>query len=175
MGKLSDKKVAFLIAPKDFRDEEYFQPKVILQAQGAQISTLSKGDLDEVTGIKGGKAHTDAKLENLTPENYDALIIVGGKGVKTYFNDKQIHQILIKFNEAQKPIGAICSAPVVLANAGILKNKKATSFKDDKITLEKQKVNWQDSSTIVDGNIVTAQGSRQAMIFGQKIAKLLIS
>lgn len=174
MGKLSQKKIVFLIAPKDFRDEEYFQPKVVFQAQGAQIITVAKGDLEEVTGTKGGKAHTDISLDELDPKNYDALIIVGGIGVKSYFNDKKIHKIIKSFHQDKKPIGAICSAPVVLANSGILKNIQITSFKQDKDKITDKKVKWIDKSVVLDQNIVTAQGPRQAMSFGQKVASLLL-
>jgi protease I len=174
MGKLSNHKIVFLIAPQDFRDEEYFQPKVILQAEGAQIDTVTKGDLEEVTGSKGGKAHTNATLDDTTPQNYDALIIVGGPGVKTYFNDKKIHKIAANFYKSKKIIGAICSAPVILLNADLLKGKKVTSFEADRSTIEEAGIEWVDSSIVIDDSIVTAQGPRSAIEFGRAILKLLV-
>lgn len=174
MGKLSNKKIVFLLAPNDFRDEEYFQPKVVLQAEGAQIFTAVKGDPEEVTGSKGGKAHITAPFKDLIPENFDAIVVVGGKGVKKYFNDKSIHQVLNNFNNQSKIIAAICSGPVVLANAGLLTSKKVTSWDKEKDILEAQKAIWVNKPTITDGNIITSQGPQTAIDFGQQIINSLI-
>jgi len=173
MGKLSDKKIAFLIAPKDFRDEEYFKPKVVLQAKGAQVFTFAKGDPEEVTGSKNGKAHTTAKFEEVNPENFDAIVVVGGQGVQQYFDDIDIHQKLIQFFQAGKLVTAICSGPVVLANAGILSGKKVTSWDQEKDKLQAAGAIWQDQKTVIDGNLITSQGPKTAMDFGMKISQEL--
>lgn len=173
MGKLTDKKIAFLIAPKDFRDEEYFRPKVALQAEGAQIFTFAKGDPEEVTGSSNGKAHTTVKFDEVTPGTFDCLIIVGGKGVKKYFNDKSIHALVRSFYESDKLIAAICSGPVVLANAGILKGKKVTSWIKEKEVLVAVGAKWQNQTTVIDGNLITSQGPETAMEFGIKIGEML--
>jgi protease I len=132
------KRVALLIAPSDFRDEEYFQPKVMLEAVGIQVSTVAKGNPDEVTGTNGGKAHIDAKFEDLTAEHYDGLVLVGGKGAYQYFDDSDVHALVQAFCELDKPVGAICIAPVILAKAGSLLGKRATVFPDGENDLEKE-------------------------------------
>lgn len=174
MGKLTGKKIAFVIAPKDFRDEEYFQPKVVLQAQGALIDTICKGDPEEVTGTKGGKAHTNAAFSDLKPENYAGVVFVGGVGVKKYWNDKKVQKVAQSFDNARKLIGAICSAPVILAKAGILKNRTVTSFKDDRAEIEAEGVKWVDKPSLIDGHIVTSKGPGVAMLFGMDLLKVLV-
>jgi len=173
MGKLSDKKIAFILAPNDFSDEQYFQPKVLLQAQGAMIDTFSKNNPEEVTGIKGGKAHITASLKELNPEEYDAIVIVGGKGAKKYFNDKKIHKIIKTFADAGKIISAISSGSVVLANAGVLSGKEVTSLDVNKSQLINKKANWTDKKSVVDGNVITSQGSQTSMDFGMQIVNSL--
>jgi deglycase len=174
MGKLTGQKIAFVIAPKDFRDEEYFQPKVVLQAQGALIDTICKGDPEEVTGSKGGKAHTNALFADLKSENYAGVVFVGGEGVKEYWNDKKVHKIAQDFDQAEKLVGAICSAPVILAKAGILEDRTVTSFIDDKAEIEAEGVKWVDKTSLIDGHIVTSKGPGVAMLFGQDLLKVLI-
>ncbi len=167
---IQPKRVAILIAPSDFRDEEYFQPKVMLDAVGIQVSTIAKGNPDEVTGIKGGKAHVDAKFEDLKAEAYDGILIVGGKGALAYVNDNQVHEIIREFAMIGKPIAAICIAPVILAKSGILKGKKATVYKDGIEDLKKEGAIYMDDTIIADGNIITACDFSVARQFGSQVA-----
>lgn len=173
MEKIKNTKIAFLIAPHDFRDEEYFQPKVILQSRGIEVDTVAKGNPEEVTGSQGGKAHTDAVFEDVKPENYDGIVIVGGPGVKDYFDDKQVHQTVREFMNKNKVIGAICSGPRVLANAGILNSTKVTSFIKDREAIEERGIVWVSQPVVVDGLVVTAQGPDEAIEFGEKIVSIL--
>jgi len=169
---IKQKCVAILIAPKNFRDEEYFQPKVMLDAVGIKVFTVAKGDPDEVTGIKGGKAHIDAKLDEIDPLNYDGLVLVGGKGVKSYYANKKIHKLLQKMNDAGKVVAAICIAPIVLAKAGILRDHKATVNSEEGIlALKENGAEYEDKSLVIDHNIITAKDFSVAMSFGESIAK----
>jgi len=164
-------RVAMLIAPANFRDEEYFQPKVMLDAVGISISTVAKGDPEEVTGTKGGKAHIDAKLEDITPQAYDGLVLVGGQGATTYFEDKDIHLIINSFTQAGKIIAAICIAPVILAKSGVLSGKNATVFDEGINELLSNGVNYIKKPMVIDGNFITASDYSVAMKFGEKIAE----
>jgi len=163
--------VAMLIAPKDFRDEEYFQPKVMLEAVGIQVSTVAKGDPEEVTGIKGGKAHIDAKLEEINPLVYDGLILVGGKGSEVYFTNRKVHELVKSMYKANKIVAAICIAPVILAKAGILKNHKATVHQDGISIFKNNGAEYISKPLVIDGNIITAKDFTAAMSFGDAIAK----
>jgi len=169
------KKVAILIAPSDFRDEEYFQPKVMLDAVGLEISTVAKGNPEEVTGVKGGKAHTDAKLEDINPRDYEGIVVIGGSGAHEYFDDKQVHDLLKSFAISGKVLAAICIAPVILAKAGVLTRKEATVFKDGIDQLLANDVAYVDKSIVKDGNIITACDHTVAMKFGEEIAKMIKS
>ena len=169
----ASKKIAFIIAPENFRDEEYFQPKVILQAKGIHIDTAAKNNPDEVTGSQGGKARPDIKLSSVTPQNYDGVVFVGGSGAQVYFEDEEIHQIARDFDKAEKIIAAICIAPSILANAGLLKGHKATAFKSQLGNLKKKGVNVVDEDVVTDGRYITANGPEVALAFGTQISKSL--
>ncbi len=171
--RIAGKRVAFVIAPENFRDEEYFQPKVILQSHGFSVDTIVKGDPEEVTGSKGGKARTDAHFDTVTPENYDILIFAGGPGAKVYLQDTEVHDLVWSFYSQSKVVAAICIAPSILANAGILTGKKATAYPDQKENLVTKGAYWLDEPVVVDGHIVTASGPEAAIEFGEKIAHVL--
>lgn len=172
MGTLTGKKVLMVIAPKDFRDEEFFKPRVILQSDGAQVVVASK-TTDEVTGALGGKTKPDINLSEVKIQDYDAIVFVGGPGASTYFNDQQALNLTRSAAEQDKVIGAICIAPSILANAGVLQGKKATSFSSEKSNLEAKGAKFVDQSVVVDGKMVTATGPQTAEGFGQKLVEVL--
>lgn len=167
------KSVVMLIAPQLFRDEEYFQPKVMLEAVGIRVFTAAKGDPGEVTGTKGGKAHTDINFAEIKPEELDGLILVGGNGACVYFDDLEVHALLRTTVMANKIVGAICIAPVILANAGVLQGRQATVFPQGVSNLQEKGAEYLNHPVVVDGKIVTAVDFTVAMPFGATIAKLI--
>lgn len=175
MGSLTDKKIAMIIAPKNFRDEEYFQPKVMLQAQGAEIHTIADSKEEEATGMKNGKAKIDTSLDKASAAKYDGIVFVGGLGASKYFNNKKILDLAKEAVAAGKVVGAICIAPSILANAGVLSGKKATCFPSEKGNLEKAGAQVLNKPVVTDAKIVTATGPEAAMDFGRELVKALSS
>jgi len=172
MGNLTEKKVLVILAPKNFRDEEYFITRVALQANGAQIVTVSKG-VEEATGTKGGKVKIDFELDEVKPDDYEAIVFVGGKGAAGYFKNKKVLDLARDFAQKDKVIGAICIAPTILANAGVLKGKKATSFSSEKSNLLSKGAKFTGVEVQQDGKIITASGPEASDAFGRKLAEVL--
>jgi len=114
-----------IIASRDFRDEEYFVPYEIFQKAGAEITTASS-KTGMILGVMGGEAEATLNIKNVKTEDFDVVIFVGGDGAQEYFENKEAHRIAQEFYNAKKTVGAICIAPVILAKAGILKDKTAT-------------------------------------------------
>lgn len=117
------KKALMIIAPCNFRDEEYFKSRVVLQASGIQVKT-SAVTVAEATGLLGGKAKIDIDLKDVKINDFDAFIFVGGEGVKVYFKDKTVINLVKRAGEENKIIGATSQADKILVNSGVLKNKK---------------------------------------------------
>lgn len=172
MGNLTGKKVLMVLAAKDFRDEEFFKTRVALQANGAVIVNTSK-DVEEATGTMGGKARIDLPLNEVKVDDYEAIVFVGGSGAAGYFKNRKVLNIARLAVEKNKVVGAICIAPSILANAGVLKDKKATSFSSEKKNLISQGASFIGSNVVADGNIVTASGPESADAFGKRLAKVL--
>jgi len=163
-----------MVAPKNFRDEELFKPKEVLENTGTQITIASK-DVTEALGMLGGKVKVDKNLSEVNVDEYDAVIFIGGSGSAIYFNDSLALELAKKAYENNKFIGAICIAPSILANAGILQGKKATAFSSEAENLRTKGARYTGENVTVDGKIITASGPQAAKEFGEELVKGLKS
>lgn len=174
--KNASKRVLMVIAPEKFRDEEFFEPKEIFEKEGFDITVASVKKTTAV-GALGGKQKTDAALSDLSADGFDGICISGGGGSRTYlWDNKDLHRLINEFNDAGKPVGAICISPVVLAKAGVLKGRKCTVFNDEegiKIIEESGSEVNPEKSMVCDGKIVTANGPKASVQFGRKMASLI--
>jgi protease I len=166
------KTVALVIAEKMFRDEEYRIPKEILEKAGVKVITVCT-TLAEATGKLGMKVKPDILLGDTDVSLADALIFVGGGGSSQYFEDPAAHGLARDFANRGKIVGAICIAPVILANAGLLKEKRATVFPDGQTDLEGHGAVYTGHPVETDGLLLTGNGPEAAAEFGEKLLGLL--
>lgn len=174
---LSEKKILMVIARDNFRDEEYSYPREIFESNGARVIVASETSR-ECRGMLGLKVTPHLPIRNVRPNDYDAVVIVGGTGAQKYlWEDADLHAIIQKVHASGKIIGAICLAGVVLARAGILQGKKVTVYKTPESLNELQNVNarYLPESLVIDGNIITADGPRAAKEFGKAIVEALLT
>lgn len=166
------KTVVMVIAEKIFRDEEYQIPKDILIKAGIKVITASttKG---EVTGKLGLKVSPDILLDSINIDELDALIFIGGGGAEQYFHDPLAHKLAKEAAQKDKVYGAICIAPVILANAGVLKGKKATVFPSGSESLKKGGAVYSGLDVHVDGKLITGCGPEAAKEFGERLVEML--
>lgn len=167
-----DKKILMVLAMRDFRDEEYKEPKDILQSSGFQIDLASSSHGDAV-GMLGSRVHITNSLGEVNPLDYEAIVFVGGIGAAEFFHDSQALFLAREAFNADKVVAAICIAPSILANAGILKGKRATSFSSQENNLKEKGALFSGKSVEVDGKIITASGPEVASEFGHKIVEAL--
>lgn len=166
------KTVALIIAERTFRDEEYQVPKEILEKEGFKVLTASTS-LEQAVGKLGMTVKPDILVKDLIDRDLAALIFIGGGGSSQYFNDVTAHELAVHFYSQGKVVGAICIAPVILANAGVLKGKKATVFPDGRPDLETKGAVYTGNQVEVDGNLITGCGPEAAQVFGEKLAAML--
>ena len=175
--EMKEKRVAMIIAFKDFRDEEYFIPKQVLRIGGNKITTVSS-ELGKAIGTYGGEVNIDITLDKLKVDDFDAIIFVGGSGALKYTEDETCWKIAQESVLKNKVLGAICVGPVILARAGVLSGKKATVWSSplDKSavkTLKEEGAIFEDNQVVQDGNIITANGPQAARKFGEAILRVL--
>lgn len=170
--ELPGKKILMVVAPKNFRDEEFSEPKEIFEKAGAEVIIASK-DVSQATGMFGATAAVDRNLSQVEASDYDAIVFVGGSGAQVYFDAPEAHRLANDAFEQDKVVGAICITPSILANAGILQGKSATAFSSEQENLESKRAIYTGGPVTVDGKIVTASGPEAATAFGQKIIAAL--
>ena len=110
-----------------FEEIETLAPVDLLRRAGADVVMASMGDGIHVTGRSGVTIHGDAKLDDLGDQSFDMLVIPGGPGVQALRDDGRAASIAKSFAKANKPVGAICAAPLVLHDAGLLAGKRFTA------------------------------------------------
>lgn len=170
-GKMMGK-VLMIIASQNFRDEEFVKPKEILSQAGYEI-TVASSRTGEIRGMLGMTAQAETTIDKVNPDDYDAIIFVGGSGASEYWDNPTAHKIAQEGVKLNKIVAAICIAPLTLGKAGVLQGKKACAFPSVISDLAQAGASITRSEVTVDGNIVTAQGPEAADKFGRTILELL--
>lgn len=170
-------RILLVIASRDFRDEEYFIPCAAFEKAGFGIVTAGSRTGGAI-GAQGGEADITHALKDIRAADFDALVFAGGGGSAEYFEDKQAHRLAREFDAAGKLVAAICIAPVILANAGVLSGRSATVWRSalDKTgpkALEKGGCALSRSHVERSGNIITADGPESASEFAKTIISAL--
>lgn len=165
-------KVLMVVAPSNFRDEEYQKPKMVLENAGYQVVTASKG-VQVAKGMLGATANIEQDIAGVNVSDFVALVFVGGSGASIYFNDQKVLALAKEAVFQGKVVGAICIAPSILANAELLMRKNATSFSSEAENLKAKGALFTGQAVTVDGKIVTANGPEAAEEFGQKLVEVL--
>lgn len=165
-------KVLMIIAPKNFRDEEFLEPKGVLEKAGANVTVASKGT-KTATGILGATVDVDIDLSEANASDYDAVVFIGGGGSAVYFNDQNALSIAKKAYAQGKIVAAICIAPSILANAGVLEGKNATSWPSEQQNIESKGGSYTGDLVTEDGRIITAKGPQAAIQFGKRLVEAL--
>lgn len=169
------KKVLLIIAQKEFRDEECFDPKNLFEDRGMEV-TVAAESTDPATGVLGGTIVPDIRISDASMDAYDAIVISGGPGSRKFLWDNKALQDLVKAAAAQgKVISAICISPVVLARAGLLKGKKSTVFESPTTLreLEEHGAIFEDKDVIISGNVITGRDPKSAKAFGKAVLEAL--
>ncbi len=166
------KRALLVVAPDRFRDEELFDTMAVLEASGVEVSIASSAS-GTVKGILGGNAIPNVRLAAAHAADYDAVVFIGGPGAAAYFDDKVALNLARDAYDFRKIVGAICIAPSILANAGMLHGVNATSYPSQQQNLRAKGAIFSNRDVISDGRIVTANGPQAAKEFGRKLAEML--
>lgn len=171
---LTGKKVLMLIAPSNFRDEEFAEPYKVLTSSGAEV-TVASVSTAPARGVLGKTVTPNINVSSAKGSDYDAVVFIGGPGVEEYelFNNGNFLRIAREANNSGKVLSAICVAPKILASAGLLQGKKATVFSSGAVYLKSKGANYTGQDLVQDGKIITASGPQAATKFGNAIAKAI--
>lgn len=164
-------KVLMVIAPTNFKDEEYFTPKEILEKNGFTIETAST--INQPTSVNGQRVIADVLLKDVQVSDYEAVVFVGGPGAQVYIDDLVAQNLAKAFYDSGKVVSAICIAPAILAKAGLLQGKQATVFPSASGILKENGADYTGASVTVDGKIITGRDPLAAREFGKEVVEVL--
>ncbi|MGE5399462.1 MAG: DJ-1/PfpI family protein [Ignavibacteriales bacterium] len=167
-----NKSILIILPAQDFNEEEFLTVKNTFEKKGIKVFIASDAN-GLCTGKSGLKVKADISFYNIHESNFAAVVFIGGSGVKGYWNNSILHKTSQKFFNSKKPLAAICSAPVILAKAGLLKNLTATCYAEDRKELERAGAEYKDSPVVVRKKIVTAQNAQAALDFSEAVIGLL--
>ena len=163
----------FIIANAGFQDEEFWIPYTVLSEQGHHCEIASwKGG--KCRGSFGKTIEKSLTFEEVQASKYAMLIFVGWGGTyKEYFQNEQY----LNLAREAKAIAAICIAPSLLSDSGLLKGKQATGWDDGFWTqikyLQQNGAIFKDEEVVQDWNLITANGPAAATKFARTIADYL--
>ncbi len=168
----TSKSIAMIIAFQGFRDEELFIPKKIFEKAGFKVELFSD-NTGIAKGMLGKKVRVNYFLKDLNVDDFQAIIFVGGIGAQKYWLNQEALSIARKAFGEGKVIGAICIAPVILANAEVLEGKRATCWFSVRNMLTYKGAQYVNTGVVVDGRVITAQGPNYAREFALKVLEAL--
>ena len=169
-------KVLLVVSQTDFQPIEYKDTKAELQKAGVEIKVASF-EKAEAMGADGTKIDVDVAIKDVDVNDYDAVILIGGEGAaKQLVGNSDVIELVQSADNNGKIVAAICISPVVLAQARLLKDRKATVWNEDgkqEEILAAEGADYVDKKVVVDSRIVTANGPPAAKKFGKTIAGML--
>ncbi|MDR0961808.1 MAG: DJ-1/PfpI family protein [Mediterranea sp.] len=157
-----------------FEEIEAFTAVDVLKRAGLTVQMISVTPNEIVTGAHDVPVLCDKNIANC--DFYDAGLVLlpgGMPGAATLGESEPLRKLLLRFAKDDKPIAAICAAPMVLGKLGLLKGRKATCYPGFEPYLEGAEITGKQA--VKDGNIITGRGPGAAMDFALLIVESWVS
>lgn len=166
------KKAVLIVPAAQFADIELFETQRILNEAGI-ASVVASSKIGVIQGAFGGIFASEITLDNLKVEDYEAVVFIGGPGAADYFNNLVALRIVREASARNEVIAAISAAPMILANAGVLRGIRATGLPQQREQMKKTGAQFTGSAVERDGRIITANDSSVAVPFARSIVVAL--
>ena len=153
-----------------FEEVETFAPVDLLRRAGVEVVVASLTGEKLVTGRCDITVQADAALADVSEQEFDLLLIPGGPGVKAVRADGRAAKLAQAYAQIGKPVAAICAAPTILKDAGLLAGKRFTSHAGVLPELPESLVG---EPVVEDGDIITSRGAATAVDFGLALVRRL--
>jgi len=165
-------KVLVFLAP-GFEEIEFSSIVDILRRAGVEV-VVAGLEPNLVEGAHGVKVAPDVNIENVDVKDFDAVICPGGyPGFENLRKNQKVLELVKQAFESDKVVAAICGAPTVLSDAGVLKGKACTIYPGLEEELSKGGGKPRKKGlVVVDGKIVTSRGPATAIPFALKLAEI---
>jgi protease I len=163
---------ALIISADNFEDTELLVPYYRLKEEGiyVDIASINKG---RIKGKHGYEVEVNKTLKEVKPDEYDILILPGGKAPEAIRKEKEALDIARHFFEKNKPVAAICHGPQTLISANLLKGRLATCYRTVADELKASGALYEDKEVVVDGNLITSRQPSDLPSFMKEIIKAI--
>jgi protease I len=164
-------KVLFLVG-EEFEDMELFYPyyRMIEAGHTPKIAWKEHG---KVTGKHGYSINSDLSFAEVNPEEFDAIVIPGGKGPSHIRDNADVQRIAKYFFEKERPVAAVCHGPQVLISSGLVKGKTLTSYASVKQEVLDAGGIYLDKEVVVDHNLISSRQPGDLPYFTKTILEKL--
>lgn len=173
---LSGARVAIL-ATNGFEQAELEVPRDRLKKAGASVDVVAPQP-GQIRGWDkkdwGHPVPVDRTLDEVKADDYDVLVLPGGQINPDLLRvDPRALDLIRAFHEQRKTIAAVCHAPWLLIETGLVKGRKATSYKSIKTDMINAGAKWEDSEVVVDRGVITSRNPGDLEAFSAKIIDTL--
>lgn len=157
-----------------FEEIEALTAVDFLRRAQIEVDTVSISQTRQVVGSHNITVIADKLITSINPNEYKLCYIPGGlPGAENLRNYDKVIEIVKKISQNDGYLAAICAGPIVLERAGVLKDKKATSFPGFDKELESIKEYIDDQIVVVDGNVITGKGPAISLYQALKMVEIL--
>ncbi|MET4058664.1 protease I [Arthrobacter sp. UYP6] len=171
---ISGKKVAFLLTDGVEQVELTSPWNAVKDAGGVPtLVSLSTGTVQGFDGVDKGETFTvDLAVADANASDFDALVLPGGVVNADFLRvDKDAQAFAKAFFAAHKPVAAICHAPWLLIEAGVVNGRDMTSYPSLATDLKNAGANWSDEEVVVDQGLVTSRNPSDLPAFNDKVVE----
>lgn len=166
-------KTVYVFFADGFEEIEAFSVVDVLRRAGIQVVMVSVTPDEIVKGAHGISVLCDKNIVNCDFYDASMLVLPGGMpGAATLGTCEDLRRLLQQFAESDKPLAAICAAPMVLGQFGLLQGKKVTCYPGFEQYLDG--ADYTAALVEKDGNIITGKGPGAAMSFAFALVEHLL-
>jgi protease I len=175
MSNLRELRVA-VVATDGVEEVELTNPVQTLREAGARVDIVSDHP-GEIQGFqhhdKVGKVKVNRTLDEVSPTEYDALVLPGGAlNADQMRANPKLRQFIYEMDRGGQPMAVICHAPWELISAGIILGRTLTSWPTIQDDVRNAGGRWEDREVVVDANLVTSRGPKDLPAFNREILAL---
>jgi len=162
------KKRVLCLLNDGFEEIEVVTPVDLLRRADIEVVIAAMGDRT-ATGRGGIRIEADVLLSDINPSGFDMLFIPGGPGVGDLRQDGRAAELAKEFSAAEKAVAAICAAPLILMDAGLLEGRRFTAYQ----SVREELGGGLDERVVVDGELITSCGAGTALDFAMALITYL--
>ncbi|MDB5051727.1 MAG: hypothetical protein JWO30_4798 [Fibrobacteres bacterium] len=152
-------KRVLLILSEGFEEMEAVTPMDLLRRAGMEVISASTGSGLMVKGGRGIRIQADSMLDECLSQRFDMVVLPGGPGVDGLRKDARVLDLVRRAHGSGVALAAICAAPLVLADAGVVSGHVITSFPAAKEELQSRVKGYSEERVVQDGKVITSRGA----------------